>query len=166
MRIGPVLEVTTSFQHFKCGIEIRIWSMNQDHSQTWSPMERSNMLSIQIKTTQKFLQIHKKSKCLKQASRLLQPDQRQKQNQNREYSLITTTIPIHGRRWIDIEPSEQDLASHNLSKKVISLLRHNKRYRGKTMDQLNSTDSNSRFGINFHKYNIGLMIVGKHAWHQ
>ena len=26
MRIGPVLEVTTSFQHFKYGIEIRIES--------------------------------------------------------------------------------------------------------------------------------------------
>ena len=32
-RIGPVLEVTTSFQHFKYGIDIRIWSVNQDNSQ-------------------------------------------------------------------------------------------------------------------------------------
>ena len=32
MRIGPVLEVTTSFQHFKYGIEIRIKSVNQDDS--------------------------------------------------------------------------------------------------------------------------------------
>ena len=37
----------------------------------------------------------------------------------------TTTIPMHERRWIDIEPSEQNLASYDLSKKVISLLRHN-----------------------------------------
>ena len=35
MRIGPVLEVTTSFQHFKYGIELRIWSVNQDNSQSW-----------------------------------------------------------------------------------------------------------------------------------
>ena len=34
MRIGPVLEVTTSFQHFKYGTEIRIWSVNQDNSQS------------------------------------------------------------------------------------------------------------------------------------
>ena len=27
MRIGPVLEVTTSFQNYKYGIEIRIWSV-------------------------------------------------------------------------------------------------------------------------------------------
>ena len=36
-----------------------------------------------------------------------------------------TTIPMHERRWIDIEPSEQTLAAYDLSKKVISLLRHN-----------------------------------------
>ena len=35
MRIGPVLEVTTSFQHFKYGIEIRIGSVNQDNSHSW-----------------------------------------------------------------------------------------------------------------------------------
>ena len=35
MRIGSVLEVTTSFQHFKHGIEIRIWSVNQDDSHSW-----------------------------------------------------------------------------------------------------------------------------------
>ena len=35
MRIGPVLEVTTSFKNFKYGIEIRIWSVGQDKSQSW-----------------------------------------------------------------------------------------------------------------------------------
>ena len=35
MRIGLVLEVTTSFQHFKYGIEIRIWSVSQDNSHSW-----------------------------------------------------------------------------------------------------------------------------------
>ena len=29
------------------------------------------------------------------------------------------------RRWIDIEPSEQNLASYDISMKVINLLRHN-----------------------------------------
>ena len=34
-RIGPVLEVTTSFQHFKYGIEVRIESVNKDNSHSW-----------------------------------------------------------------------------------------------------------------------------------
>ena len=37
----------------------------------------------------------------------------------------TTTIPLRERRWIDIEPSTQDLDSYDLSKKVVDLLRHN-----------------------------------------
>ena len=35
MRIGPVLEVTTNFRHFKYGIEIGIWSLSQGNSQSW-----------------------------------------------------------------------------------------------------------------------------------
>ena len=34
-RIGLVLEVTTSFQNYKHGIEIRIWSVGQYNSQSW-----------------------------------------------------------------------------------------------------------------------------------
>ena len=45
--------------------------------------------------------------------------------QPRELAGTTATIPIHQRRWIDIEPSKQDLASYDVSKKVINLLRHN-----------------------------------------
>ena len=37
----------------------------------------------------------------------------------------TETRPIHERRWIDIEPSKQNLPSYDISKKVINLLRHN-----------------------------------------
>ena len=34
-RIGPVLEVTTSYMYDKHGREIRIWSVSQDNSQSW-----------------------------------------------------------------------------------------------------------------------------------
>ena len=39
----------------------------------------------------------------------------------------TTTIPLSERKWIDIEPSKQDLESYDLSKKVVNLLRHNQK---------------------------------------
>ena len=35
MRIGPVLEVTTSYLWGKYEVEIRIWSLSQDNSQSW-----------------------------------------------------------------------------------------------------------------------------------
>ena len=34
-RIGPILEVTTSYMYGKHGIEIRIESVNQDNSHSW-----------------------------------------------------------------------------------------------------------------------------------
>ena len=35
MRIGPVLEVMSSCHYSKHGIEIRIWPVGQDNSQSW-----------------------------------------------------------------------------------------------------------------------------------
>ena len=52
-----------------------------------------------------------------------------------------TIIPTHERKWIDIEPSEPTLASYEVSKKVISLLRHNQTVKRKKMEQFNSSSS-------------------------
>ena len=59
MRMGPVLEVTTSFQHFKYGIEIRIESVNRDSSHS--------CVRISYGTVKYVTEIHKKSKFHKQA---------------------------------------------------------------------------------------------------
>ena len=45
--------------------------------------------------------------------------------QQREPVDTPTTIPMHERKWIDIEPSESSLSAYGVSKKVINLLRHN-----------------------------------------
>ena len=44
--------------------------------------------------------------------------------QKREPVDTPSIIPMHERKWIDIEPSEPTLAAYEVSKKVISLLRH------------------------------------------
>ena len=44
--------------------------------------------------------------------------------QQRELVDTPTIIPMHARKGIDIEPSESSLSAYDLSKKVISLLRH------------------------------------------
>ena len=90
MRIGPVLEVTPSFQHFKNGIEIQIWSVNQANSQSWVRISYGTFKYVvdSLQDIQKFLQIHKKRKYHKRASKWLQPGQRQKQNHNQENLLV------------------------------------------------------------------------------
>ena len=84
------------------------------------------MWSILFRTTQKFLQIHKKSEFNKQVPGVVAARSKAKAKpQPRVLVGTTATIPMHERRWIDIEPSEQTLAAYDLSKKVISLLRRN-----------------------------------------
>ena len=46
MRIGPVLEVTTSCQYGKHGIEIRIWSVGQDNSQSWVRISYGTIIDV------------------------------------------------------------------------------------------------------------------------
>ena len=128
MRIGLVLEVTTSFQYGKHGIEIRIGSVGQDNSHSWVRISYgtikyvvdSNQNNTEIPADPQEDQVPQTSiKVVAARSKT------KAKPQQREPVDTTTTIPMHERRWIDIEPSEQTLAAYDLSKKVISLLRHN-----------------------------------------
>ena len=128
MRIGPVLEVTTSFQHFKYGIEIRIESVNQDDSHSWVRISYGTVKYVidsiedntEIPADPQEEQIPQTSTSVVAAR-----SKAKAKPQPRELAGTTATIPIYQRRWIDIEPSKQDLDSYDLSKKVINLLRHN-----------------------------------------
>ena len=91
MRIGPVLEVTTSFQNNKHGIEIRIWSVGQDNSQSWVRISyRTNkyVFVSNQNNTETPAGPREDQAPQTQVSRLLQPDQMQKQNHNRGNMLI------------------------------------------------------------------------------
>ena len=163
MRIGLVLEVTNSFQHFKRGIEIRIWSVNQDTSQFFVRISCGTIKYV-VDSNQdntEFLQIHKKSECHKKASRLLQPDQRQKQNHNREILLVQQQ-PYQCMKEDGLTLNHQNkILTHTISRRKSSIFFDTiRRYSEKKMEQLNTTKSNSIFEIIIHKYSIVLMIDG------
>ena len=128
MRIGLVVEVTTSFQHFKYGIEIRIESVNQDNSHSWVRISNGTVKYVtdsiegntEIPADPQEEQVPQTSTSVVAAR-----SKAKAKPQPRVFVGTTATIPIHERRWIDIEPSEQNLASYDLSKKVMNLLRHN-----------------------------------------
>ena len=128
MRIVPVLEVTNSFHYGKHGIEIRIWSVGQDNSQSWVRISYgtnkhvidSNQNNTEIPADPQEDQVPQTSiKVVAARSKA------KAKPQQREPVDTPTIIPMHERRWIFIESSEQTLAAYDLSKKVISLLRHN-----------------------------------------
>ena len=127
MRIEPVLEVTTSFQYFKYGIEIRIESVNQDDSHSWVRISYGTVKYVieSIEDNTEILADPQEEQIPQTSTSVVAARSKAKAKpQPREFA-GTTTIPIHERRWIYIEPSKQDLDSYDLSKKVINLLRHN-----------------------------------------
>ena len=128
MGIGLVLEVTTSFQHFKYGIEIRIGSVNQDNSHSWVRISYGTDKYVihSIRDNTEISADPQEEQVPQTSTRVVAARSKTKAKpQSRVLVGTTATIPIHERRWIDIESSEQNLASYDLSKKVINLLRHN-----------------------------------------
>ena len=127
MRIGPVWEVTTSFQHFKYGIEIRILSVNQDNSHSWVRISYATVKYVidSIEDDTENVADPQEEEGVPTCSSVVAARSKAKAKPQPRESTGTTTIPLRERVWIDIEPSKQDLQSYDLSKKVTNLLRHN-----------------------------------------
>ena len=129
-RIGPTLEVTTSFQHFKYGIEVRIGSVNKDNSHSWVRISYGTVRYVNdyyIKYDTENFADPQEEEDVPTSSGVVATRSKAKAKPQPRESTGTTTIPLSERVWIDIEPSKQDLESYNLSKKVINLLRHNQK---------------------------------------
>ena len=128
-RIGPILEVTTSFQHFKFGVEVRIQSMKEDNSHSCVRISFGTIRYVNnyIKYNTQSLASTQEEEAVPTSSEVIAARSKAKAKPQPRESSGTTTIPLSERVWIDIVPSKQDLDSHNLSKKVINLLRHNQK---------------------------------------
>ena len=126
-RIGSILEVTTSFQHFKFGVEVRIKSMKEDNSQSWVRISYGTIRYVNnyIKYNTQSLASPQEEEAVPESSEVIAARSKAKAKPQPRESSGTTTIPFSERIWIDIVPSKKDFDSHSLSKKVINLLRHN-----------------------------------------
>ena len=128
MRIGPVLEVTTSFQYSKHGIEIRIWSVGQDNSHSWVRISYGTnkyVIDSNHNNTEIPADPHEDEKSQTSVKVIAARSKAKAKPQKREPVDTPTIIPMHERKWIDIDPSEPSLTAYEVSKKVISLFRHN-----------------------------------------
>ena len=128
-RIGPILEVTTSFQHFKFAVEVRIQSVNEDNSLSWVRISYGTVRYVNnyIKYDTQSLADPQEEEYVPTSSGVVAARPKAKAKPQPMESTGTATIPLSERVWIDIEPSEKNLESYNLSKKVINLLRHNQK---------------------------------------
>ena len=133
-KIGPVLEVTTSYLQGKYGVEIRIESMNKDNSHSWVRISHGlNKLVTGLSNikeqddneqeTSEMQFDHNfalKSNALAFASRSkakAKPQRRTLANPS------TRTSPIGKRKWTDVEPDYSPV-DYPVSKQLSTLLRH------------------------------------------
>ena len=126
-RIGHVLEVTTSFQ------KLQTWNWNQNlvcESRQFSVLGQnilcenkyvvdSNHNNTEVTADQPEEQAPQSSvKVVAARSKATAKPQK------REPVDVPSIIPMNERKWIDIEPGNSSLSAHEISKKVIHLLRH------------------------------------------
>ena len=108
-----------------------------------------------------------KIKCHKQASRLLQPDKRQKQNHNKGNTLIhQLSYRCTKENGLTLSHQNQPLLRTISRRKSSIFFDTIRRYIEKKMEQLNSARYSFIFEIIPHGYSIGLMIIGNLVWHQ
>ena len=102
-RIGPILEVTTSFQHFKFGVEVRIQSMKEDNSHSWVRISYGTIRYVNnyIKYNTQSLASPQEEEAVPANSEVIAARSKAKAKPQPRESSGTTTIPFSERIWID-----------------------------------------------------------------
>ena len=127
-RIGPVLEITTSYLYGKHGIEIINWSLSQDNSHSWVRISYGTnkyVVDSNNNNTEVPADLPEEQASQPIVKVFAARSKAKTKPQKRELVDTPSIKPMHERKWIDFEPSEPTLAAYDVSKKVISLLRHN-----------------------------------------
>ena len=133
-KIGPVLEVTTCYLQSKYGVEIRIESMNKDHSHSWVRISHGfNKLVTDLSNNKEhddteqeasemqFEDCALKSNVLAFANR----SKAEAKPQRRIFASSSTKIvPTGEGTWTDIEPQHYSPIDYPVSKQLSTLLRH------------------------------------------
>ena len=126
-RIGPVLEITTSYLYGKHGIEIRIWSLSKDNSQSWVRISHGSkkfVIDSNYNNTE-VLADPPEEQASQSIVKVFEARSKAKAKpQRREPVDLPSIIPMNERKWIDIEPGKSSFSANDFSKKVINLLRH------------------------------------------
>ena len=126
-KIGPVLEVATSYLQCKYGVEIRIESVIKDNSHPWVRISHglNNLVTDLIDkeyddNEQETSETKTEVFALKTEVFAFASRSRAKAKPRRHISawLIYKILPIHERIWIDVEPGTQSDQAYPVAKSV------------------------------------------------
>ena len=127
-KIGPVLEVATSYLHGKYGVEIRIWSVNRDNTHSWVRISHgSNKFVMHSNNNeQEIPEVQREEHTLKLDAKDFACRSKAKAKPQRREPAGSSprTVPIGKRTWTDVEPGKYSFSDYEVSKQVMYLLRH------------------------------------------
>ena len=130
-KIGPVLEVTTSYLHSKHGVEIRIMSSSRDNTHSWVRISHgSNKFVMDLNNNDTEIpedQLEEQALQLDAKYFVGRSKAKAKPQRREPAGSSSRIIPMERRNWIDIEPGKCSLSEYEVSKKVIHLLRHSQK---------------------------------------
>ena len=132
-KIGPVLQVTTSYLQGKYGVEMGIESVNEDNSHSWVRISHGMKKLVmdlidkeyddneQETSEMQFEEFALKTNVLAFTSR---SKAKAKLRRSTSACSSTRTVPICERSWTDIEPETCSPIVYPVSKQLSTLLRH------------------------------------------
>ena len=137
-KIGPVLEVTTSYLQGKCGVEIINESVNKDNSHSWVRISHG-LHKMATDLSNKEYDDNEQETCetktevfaLKTEVFAFASRSKAKVKPRRPSTTCSSsrTVLIIERTWIDIEPGAQFDQAYPVAKRLNTLLRHGELHR-------------------------------------
>ena len=125
-KIGPVLEVTTSYLQGKHGVEIRIESVNKDNSHSWVRISHGLNKLVTDLINKKYDDNEQETSTTKTEVFAFASRSKGKAKPRRPSTACSSSRTVHilERKWIDIEPGAQFDQAHLVAKRLNTLLRH------------------------------------------
>ena len=132
-KIGPVLEVTTSYLQGKQGVEIRIESVNKDNSHSWVRISHglkklvTDLIDKEYDDNEQETSETKSEEFALKMEVFAYASRSKAQAKPRRPSTTcssTRTVSILERTWIHLEPRAQFDQAYPVAKRLNTLLRH------------------------------------------
>ena len=113
-KIGPVLEVATSYLHGKYGVEIRIWSLNKDNTHSWVRISHgSNKFVMNLNNNGTEIPEHQLEEYaikLNAKDFACRSKAKAKPQRRDPAGSSPRIVSIERRNWIDTEPGKHSLS--------------------------------------------------------
>ena len=127
-KLDPYWKLRPGCLYGKHGVEIRIWFLSEDNTQSWVRISHgSNKFVIDSnsnKTESPEDLPEEQASQLKVKDFAARSKAKAKPQRRELVDYSPSIIPMNERKWIDMKPGNSSLSAYEISKKVIHLLRH------------------------------------------